>query len=583
MPTTTLITNSGVAYVGASTYTPSEAPGIGDNGGPLYMAVYGFAAAGLPAGAIINGIRLGFTTALSTSSKPWKVSASTSSAHGAARSQVYAATVTQVRNQYHEVALSTGVIDFSQPFFLFFEENGSGNTYGEVYKWNHATYKVTVYIDWEHGISVPTVNPTSQALGNAVTINTNRSSASLTHTLKYTFGNQSGTVASGVGESFVWTLPVELASVIPNAASGTLTITCETYLGGVLTGTSTVNLTVTVPNNATFAPSASLETTGNALLDGEYVQGISTVSGEVATSGKYGAGIASIRTVISNLTYNGASFTSSPFSATGSVTATTTVTDSRGFTATAAQSITVRAYSPPQITTLSAYRCDASGNALSSGTYIRMNYALSLSSVNGKNNWITRSLSWSGGTQAITDTSGYVVLPGADANTAYTITITVQDLISGAVTSQTSVVRVQPVFDVYPNGLGVGLGTEAVEGAVTSAWPWFGPLHPPVDNIFTTGMLRGGWRENGTNLIFKVAENVVYMHLALRDGTTTDGTLVLSGLPPPMYSHAFICFAYGSGASGGVFISNVSGVGQLTCNGPLSRADIVMDAMYISV
>ena len=91
--------------------------------------------------------------------------------------------------------------------------------------------------------SQPTLSAASTVMGSAVTINTNRASSNFTHTLTYSFGSASGTIASSVGVSTSWTIPLDLAKQIPNATSGTGTITCKTYNGSTLIGTKTVSFT----------------------------------------------------------------------------------------------------------------------------------------------------------------------------------------------------------------------------------------------------------------------------------------------------------------------------------------------------
>lgn len=95
--------------------------------------------------------------------------------------------------------------------------------------------------------SVPTVSPSPVKMGNPVTINTNSASSSFTHTLKYTFGGTTATIATGVGESYPWKVP-DLASKCNNATSGTATITCITYNGSTKIGTETCTVTVNVPS-----------------------------------------------------------------------------------------------------------------------------------------------------------------------------------------------------------------------------------------------------------------------------------------------------------------------------------------------
>src|SRR5690606_1310149 len=97
--------------------------------------------------------------------------------------------------------------------------------------------------------SNPSVNYSSRAMGSAITISTNRKSTSFTHTLTYKFGNASGTIATNVGASYAWTIPMSLANQIPNSTSGTCTITCVTYSGGTRVGSSSVTFKATVPSS----------------------------------------------------------------------------------------------------------------------------------------------------------------------------------------------------------------------------------------------------------------------------------------------------------------------------------------------
>ena len=98
--------------------------------------------------------------------------------------------------------------------------------------------------------SVPTAG--TQTIGQALTINTNRKSASFTHNLYYSFGAIGQTlIATGVGDSYPWTLPDNLYTQIPNAKSGTGTIYCETYNGSQKIGdTQTCTFTALVDENA---------------------------------------------------------------------------------------------------------------------------------------------------------------------------------------------------------------------------------------------------------------------------------------------------------------------------------------------
>lgn len=87
------------------------------------------------------------------------------------------------------------------------------------------------------------VTCTDGNIESSVSININRASDSFTHTLRYAFGSLSGTIATGVGTSYGWTLPTSFYAQIPNSKSGTGTIYCDTYSGSTLIGTSSCNFT----------------------------------------------------------------------------------------------------------------------------------------------------------------------------------------------------------------------------------------------------------------------------------------------------------------------------------------------------
>lgn len=123
--------------------------------------------------------------------------------------------------------------------------------------YNYGTYQ-TGSGSW----SLPTIPRASSGsggsgnIGGTSTINITRASNSFTHTLKYAFGNLSGTIATNVGTSYTWTLPTSFYSQIPNANSGKGTITCETYSNGTKIGTKSWKFTANVVNsNPTFTAS----------------------------------------------------------------------------------------------------------------------------------------------------------------------------------------------------------------------------------------------------------------------------------------------------------------------------------------
>ena len=239
------------------------------------------------------------------------------------------------------------------------------------------TLSATVTLPALAGASVPTVSESSVAMGSAVTIHTNRKSSSFTHKLTYAFGSATGTIAENVGDSFAWTPPLELASQIPNATSGKGTITCTTYNGSSPVGSAGVDITLTVPDNASTKPTvtmtlAPLSSLGSA-FSGLYIQNLTKLQATVTASGKYGASISQKAVSVGGSAYSGGVLTQ-----TGSVSVVGSAKDSRGFLGTTSQSINIIPYSKPTIVPASGKsdivcaRCDKNGSLTASGTYLRI-------------------------------------------------------------------------------------------------------------------------------------------------------------------------------------------------------------------
>ncbi len=80
-------------------------------------------------------------------------------------------------------------------------------------------------------------------IGDSTTITIGRNSDTFTHTLKYTYGDLTGTIETKTNLISVGWTPDKASfySRIPNGRTGYGSITCETYSGNTLVGTSTTN------------------------------------------------------------------------------------------------------------------------------------------------------------------------------------------------------------------------------------------------------------------------------------------------------------------------------------------------------
>jgi len=238
----------------------------------------------------------------------------------------------------------------------------------------------------------PTLSSPSVALGSAVTINISPAVSSWTHNIYYRIGTGSWTrFATGVKAKYSWTVPLAIASSYPTATKGTITIGLNTYNGSTqIGGTQTVNLNITIP--ASVAPSVSAVTVSEAasgLANFGYIQTKSKLKIVASASGSYGSSIRSYVYDIGSQSYSGLENTYTMGEVvrdSGTVAVTVTVTDSRGRTASKTVSITVLAYSPPQITHFECCRCgDANGSANANGQYLKVTFGYSVSPLNNKN------------------------------------------------------------------------------------------------------------------------------------------------------------------------------------------------------
>ncbi len=94
--------------------------------------------------------------------------------------------------------------------------------------------------------------------GKSVTISISRASSSFTHRLRYSVAGQSGTIATGVGTSYSWSVPTSIINGLTNTKSAKCTIYCDTYSGSTLIGTKSVTLTLTIPTSSASLSASSV-------------------------------------------------------------------------------------------------------------------------------------------------------------------------------------------------------------------------------------------------------------------------------------------------------------------------------------
>lgn len=237
--------------------------------------------------------------------------------------------------------------------------------------------------------TTPVPHVTTADMGTTLTIYTYRASTEFTHDLEYSFaGSTYAVIQNNVDTVAYWAIPLDLARNIPDTASGTLTIRCTTKKGSTVIGTKTALVTVKVP--ATVIPTISAVSlteaaTGAVAGIGAYVQSKSKVKATITASGAYNSTIKSYSSTFAGKTYTGEIWTSDTITLSGSLSIVTTVTDSRGRTASKTTTFTVLSYTPPKITTFEVARYTSSGVADPDGVYASIKLAYSVTSLNAKN------------------------------------------------------------------------------------------------------------------------------------------------------------------------------------------------------
>jgi hypothetical protein len=203
----------------------------------------------------------------------------------------------------------------------------NGNYYGEAKSFTLPT------IPRASSVSCSTAN-----IGSNTTITINRASTSFTHTLTYSFGSLSGTIATKTSSTNIsWTIPTTFYGQIPNSKSGTGTITCQTYNGSTLIGSKSTSFTATVNESAskpTLSPTVSDSNSTTTALTGDSSKFIKYYSNASVATGAKARNSATLKS--QKITCGAKSITSASgtINAVESGSFTFSATDSRGYTTT---------------------------------------------------------------------------------------------------------------------------------------------------------------------------------------------------------------------------------------------------------
>ena len=147
---------------------------------------------------------------------------------------------------------------------------------------------------------------------------------------------------------------------LPKTTKGKLRFTFRTYSDSGYTSQvgneGYKEITLTIPNNTTTQPTVTMTLSPVSDFTGEsgiYVKGLSKVKAVFTSgAGEYGASIASYKMTVAGKDY-ASPFTSDYLATAGNVTVKGTITDSRGYSRTYTQTISITDYAKPSIDSLS--------------------------------------------------------------------------------------------------------------------------------------------------------------------------------------------------------------------------------------
>lgn len=361
----------------------------------------------------------------------------------------------------------------------------------------------------------PTLSASSVYMGDKLTVTLPRASSGFTHKLEYKFaGSNWATITSSAGASYSWTVPTSLANSIPNTRSGQVTLRVTTLQSGSSIGSKTVYFTAKVPTS--YVPTMGTVTVTEkdeevlAAGVGRFIYGKSLLNIKATASGVAGSKISYYK-----LSYAGkahannydAEWNISPTAAGTGIKISVQAVDSRGNTS-AAKTVTIDVYkyNRPAVSVLHAYRVNSAGEPAEDGTLARVEYAYSVTSLDGQNT-ASAVLSF-----AQSGASNYTTIRTSTATSEsrahdvgvvyfstdyeYDFRLVVTDIFGA--THQTEVHTELPsgavVLDIKADGKGIGLGKTAEFPGIDFGWDI-------VNQVLATGSLSGRYKTHDGWLI----------------------------------------------------------------------------------
>lgn len=339
--------------------------------------------------------------------------------------------------------------------------------------------------------------------GDSISIYTNRKADSFTHTVRYTFGHISGTIATNVTTSTTWDIPLSFMDQIPNAIRGSGTIYVDTYSGSQLIGTKSCGFTASVPESV--KPSCSIQVVDATNIKDTYgnlVQGLSALYIKTTAVQVYSSPIIRYDTKVAlsgpegttQTDYtSGGELNDIPLPTSGTVTVSSTVTDERGRkSATTIDSFPVLAYIKPAVSALAVHRCDVDGVEYDQGEYVNVTFSAAITPLNDINSaaYILRykkssDISYTeivltdlAGNYTITD---YSYIFAADSDYSYDVEIAATDDIN-TTSRSTSASTGYTFVDWNDDGKSLAFGKVSERDGFECAWDMYDKFGTKIGN-----------------------------------------------------------------------------------------------------
>lgn len=316
--------------------------------------------------------------------------------------------------------------------------------------------------------------PASTVMGNTITINLPRASNNFTHTLTYLFGTASGRIGSGCTTSVSWTVPITLANEIPNAVSGSGTITCETYNGSIMVGTKSVTFKASVPSSVIpVISSVQISETvfGIAERFNNFIQQKSKIGVVTESTGVYNSKISTIKITFDGVSYTGSNIVMNPPQTSGALKVSVAVTDSRGRSATATKEITVLSYASPSAEISYIRRAGEDGSEFNEGEYAAYKVKYNISSLNNLNDALfqiqykrSQDSNWNILTQLndfTREINGVSYEEVFNADDSYNARVLIKDYFDTVYIYATDIPTAFTLIDFYKYGIGISFGAVA--------------------------------------------------------------------------------------------------------------------------